>query len=284
MFGRRSDGVPVKGLDIIEKAGPHFMLERNDAMNMIFHDLRCEKLDEWLCKKREQGENYNYMHIVIASLVRLLAIRPDLNRFVVRGKVYQRKGIFISITVKKSLHDSAGTSAVKMEFSGKETLQEVVDIVNNTIKIATQEGENTSTLKKAKSFSHMPNFLIRWFLGFARFLDKRGALPKSLIKADPFHTSIYVTNLKSLKTDAILHHLFNFGTTGMFVSMGKEKLCPVVEHGKLAVGKIMKLGITMDERICDGFYFARSLRVWNDIMTNPSVLEKPFTLQDIINK
>jgi len=284
MFGRRSDGVPVKGLDLIEKAGPHFMKERNDAMNMMFDEVRCESLDEWISKKREEGFSYNYMHVVIASIVRLLALRPELNRFVNRGKIFQRKGIFVSITVKKSLHDGAADSAVKMEFSGKETIEEVTQIVNDTIKLATQDGEKTATLKEAKSFSRMPNFVLRWFLGFSRFLDKHDMLPKKLIKADPFHTSVYVTNLKSLKTDAIFHHLFNFGTTGMFVSMGKEKLAPVVENGKLAVGKVMKLGITMDERICDGFYFARSLRIWNDLIMHPETMEKPFVEQDIINK
>ena len=121
-------------------------------------------------------------------------------------------------------------------------------------------------------------------MGLVRWADNRGMLPKSLINASPFHTSVFVTNLKSIKTDAIIHHLYNFGTTTLFVAMGKEKEVPVVENGKLAVGKVMNLGINMDERGCDGFYFARSLKVWNDMFQNPSVLEKPFTEADIINK
>lgn len=280
MFGRRSDGKPVKGLGVIEKLGPHFMVARNDAMNMITHPLRCEAIDEYIAQKRAEGKIYNYMDIVTASMVRLLAVRPYLNRFVVRGKVYDRKGIFISITVKKSLKDTANDTTVKVPFTGKENLDEVKEKFNAAINAAF--AEETSTEKSAKKFTWLPNFLFRWAMGMIRWLDKHGMLPKKLIAASPFHTSVYLTNLKSIKCDAINHHLFNFGTTTLFVAMGKEKEMPVVEDGKLTVGKVMNLGITMDERPVDGFYFARSLRVWDNILTHPSILEKPFTENDII--
>ena len=116
----------------------------------------------------------------------------------------------------------------------------------------------------------MPNWLIKLGVGFLKRLDKHGMLPKSLIKVSPFHTSCFVTNLKSIKTDYIYHHLYDFGTTGLFISMGKEQLEPVVdENGDITVGKIMKMGIVTDERICDGFYYASSFRKFKDIMENP---------------
>lgn len=282
MFGRRSDGKPVKGLGIIEKAGPHFMSARNDAMNMATHPLRCEGMDAWIAKKREEGKSYSYMDIVLASMVRLLAVRPYLNRFVVRGKIFDRKGIFICMTVKKSLKDDSNDTIVKVGFTGKETIDEVKEKFSNAIKSAF-DGESSAE-KEGKSFSALPHFLFRWAMGLVRWLDNRGMLPKKLIAASPFHTSAYITNLKSIKTDAIYHHLYNFGTTSLFVAMGKEKLSPVVEDGKLAVGKVMNLGIVMDERPCDGFYFGRSLRIWNDILTDPTILERPFEDSDVILK
>ena len=282
MFGRRSDGTPVKGLGVVEKAGPHFMMARNDATNYATHPLRCEGMDKWIAEQREQGKTYSYMDIMVASIVRLLAVRPMLNRFCVRGKLFDRKGIFISMTVKKSLKDTANDTIVKVKFDGTETIDEVKEKFNAEIKKAFDE--ETKAESEGKKFTAMPNWLLRWAMGLVRWLDNRGMLPKKLIAASPFHTSAYLTNLKSIKNDAIYHHLFNFGTTTLFVAMGKEKDTPVVENGKLAIGKVMNLGITMDERPCDGFYFVRSLKIWNDLLTNPETLTKPFTLDDIILK
>lgn len=283
MFGRRSDGKPVKNMDIIEKLTSHFMPDRNDAMNMIMTEIHCENIDKFIAKKREEGIKYTYMDIVNASIVRLLAVRPMLNRFVMRGKVYQRKGIFISLSVKKKLKDDGESTEVKVEFTGNETLKEVTEKFDEEIKTCTQEANSTE--KVAKIFNKTPNFLLRWVMGLLRFMDKRGMLPKGLIKASPFHTSVFLTNLKSIKCDAIFHHVYNFGTTGMFISMGKEKLKPLIDkNGKLYVGKVMKLGITMDERFCDGFYFARSLRLFIKHIENPELLEMPFKEEDIINR
>lgn len=283
MFGRRSDGKAVKNMDIIERLTSHFMPDRNDAMNMIMNEIHCENIDKFIAQKREEGFRYTYMDIINASIVRILAMRPMLNRFVMRGKVYQRKGIFISLSVKKTLKDEGESTEVKVEFTGKETLEEVTKKFEEEIKKCTNEANSTE--KVATLFNKTPNFLLRWVMGLLRFMDKRGMLPKSLIKASPFHTSVFLTNLKSIKCDAIFHHVYNFGTTGMFISMGKEKMQPLVDKdGKLYVGKIMKLGITMDERFCDGFYFARSLRLFTKYIENPELLEKPFTEEDIVNK
>lgn len=283
MFGRRSDGTPVKDMDIIERLTSHFMPDRNDAMNMIMNQIRCEKIDEFIARKREEGIKYTYMDIINASIVRILALRPMLNRFVMRGKVYQRKGIFISLSVKKALSDTGESTEVKVEFTGKETISEVTKKFND--EIAKCVASENDTEKVAKFFNKIPNFILRWVMGLVRFLDRRGMLPKALIKVSPFHTSVFLTNLKSIKCDAIFHHVYNFGTTGMFISMGKEKLCPVVnKSGEIEVGKVMKMGITMDERYCDGFYFARSLRLFIKHIENPELLEIPFKEEDIVNK
>jgi hypothetical protein len=119
----------------------------------------------------------------------------------------------------------------------------------------------------------MPNCLVKLGVGTLKWLDRHGMLPKKIIKVSPFHTSCFITNLKSIKTDYIYHHLYDFGTTGLFISMGKENLEPVVEdNGTIGVGKIMKLGIVTDERICDGFYYAGSLRLFKELIENPQQL------------
>lgn len=119
-------------------------------------------------------------------------------------------------------------------------------------------------------------------VGFLKLLDRYGCLGKKLIDISPFHTSFYLTNLKSIKGDWIFHHLYNFGTTGMFVSIGKEKLEPCVNADeKLEVGKVMTLGITTDERYADGFYMLKSQRLWKTFLADPSKLEERLDIEPI---
>lgn len=279
MFGYRKDGKRIKYEDIMVKMTPHFMKTRNDATNSIMHPVRVEDMDAWIIEKSEkEGVIFNYMHCVMATIVRLLATRQRLNRFVVRGAVYQRNFITISLTIKRSLRDEGPESTLKVDFTGEETIYEVKEKIDKAISDSI-EADN-STQKVVQKLSFLPNWLLRGAIGFLRFLDSRCMLPKALIDVSPFHTSCYVTYLKSIKCDAIFHHIYNFGTTGIFVAIGKEKFAPVVDFEELKVGKVMNLGINMDERFCDGFYFAKSLRIWNDMFHNLHELEKPFVITD----
>lgn len=285
MCFKRSDGKRIKYEDILVKMTPHFMKTRNDAVNQIMHSVRVEDMDAWIREKSEkEGIVFNYMHVVMATIVRLLATRQRLNRFVVRGAVYQRNCISISLTVKRSLRDEGAESTIKVPFTGEETIYEVKEKIDNAIKESIDEDNKTQ--KAIKKLAILPNWLLRFAIGTIKWLDNRNMLPKALINASPFHTSVYVTYLKSIRCDAVFHHIYNFGTTGIFVAIGKEKFAPVADFEELKVGKIMNLGITMDERFCDGFYFAKSLRIWNDMFHNLSELEKPYKITDntIINQ
>ena len=279
MFGFRSDGKRIKYEDVMVKMTPHFMKTRNDANNQIMHPVRVEDMDAWIREKSEkEGIVFNYLHCVIATIVRLLAQRPRLNRFVVRGAVYQRNCISISLTIKRSLRDDGAESTLKIPFTGEETIYEIKEKVDNAIKESIDEDNGTQKVIQRLAF--MPNWLLRFAVNTIRFLDGCGMLGKKLLDLSPFHTSTYVTYLKSIKCDAVIHHLYNFGTTGIFVAVGKEKYEPVVEKEELKVGKVMNLGITMDERFCDGFYFAKSLRIWNDMFHNLKDLEQPYKITD----
>ena len=279
MFGFRSDGKRIKYEDVLVKMTPHFMKTRNDANNQIMHPVRVEDMDAWIREKSEkEGIVFNYLHCVIATIVRLLAQRPRLNRFVVRGAVYQRNCISISLTVKRSLRDDGAESTLKIPFTGEETIYEIKEKVDNAITESIDEDNGTQ--KVIQKLAFMPNWLLRFAVNTIRFLDGCGMLGKKLLDVSPFHTSTYVTYLKSIKCDAVIHHLYNFGTTGIFVAVGKEKYEPVVEKEELKVGKVMNLGITMDERFCDGFYFAKSLRIWNDMFHNLKDLEQPYKITD----
>lgn len=269
MFSKRSDGVKVKNLDPVTKAAPFFMPTRIGAQNFMQAEFRCEPIDEFIARQRKLGNSYTYTHLMIAALVRLLYLRPKLNYFINHNVIYERKDITVCMVVKKQLADDGEDVDLKFHFTGRESLPQIKQYVDSEIEKHIAPDSVYGTTKDADILGKLPNWLFRLALKFIRFLDRHNMMPKSLIEASCFHCSVFLTNLKSIKIDAILHHLYEFGNASLFVAMGKEKIAPVVEKNKeLKLGKVMNVGISMDERVADGFYFAKSLRIWKDIFAN----------------
>ena len=276
MFSKRSDGVKVKGLDAVTKAAPFFMPTRLGAQNYMLHEFRCEPIDEFIARQRRLGNNYTYTHIMMASLVRLLYLRPKLNYFVNHNVIYEHKDITICMVVKKKLNDESEDVDLKFHFTGRESLPQIKEYVDKLIAENVSEDSVYGTTKDADALGKLPNWLFRLAMKIIRWMDRHNMLPKKLIDASCFHSSCFLTNLKSIKIDAINHHLYDFGTCSLFIAMGKEKIAPVVEKNKeLKLGKVMNVGLTMDERVADGFYFGKTLRIWKDMFENLDCLLEP---------
>ncbi|MBR5706515.1 MAG: hypothetical protein IKX55_02965 [Bacteroidaceae bacterium] len=276
MLGFRPDGKKVKDIDPIQRIIPHIMRHRHDSQNLTGIDLPCEPMDNFIKDELAQGNGtYNYMHIVIAGIVRIIARYPRLNRFIMNGRIYARNAINVSFVVKKGMTADAAETTVKLDFTGLETLSQIRDKINEAITSNNNLDANNGTDKLARLITFTPNMVIAFLIWLIRFLDKHGILPMSIIKVSPFHTSAFVTNLKSIKGPSIFHHLYDFGNTGMFFSMGKESMVPVVEGGEMVIGKRMPFQIVTDERFCDGFYFVSALRLLKEFYLNPAMLKEP---------
>lgn len=272
MFGLRPDGVRVKNIDPIQKIVPHIMKERYDAQNMTHFDCPCEPLDDFIKSEREKGRSIKYMDIMMAGMVRIIATCPQLNCFVMNGRIFKRNEICISFVVKKGMSTDAAESLVKLKFTGHESLYEVKEKIDRAIVENAKMEANNGTEKLARLLTLTPNFLIKLLVGLIKLLDKHGLLPKAIIDLSPFHASCFITNLKSIKGPSIFHHLYEFGTTGIFLSMGKENLVPVVRNGQIEVGKVMPADFVLDERFCDGFYYVNALNYLKKLYMNPELL------------
>ena len=275
MFGFRPDGKKVKDIDPIQRIMPHIMRHRHDSQNFTTYDCPCEGFDAFIKQELAEGESYNYMHIVIAGLVRIIALFPRINRFIMNGRIYNHNTIQISFVVKKGLSAEAADTTVKLEFTGKESISEVRQKINDAIQANNNMDANNGTDKLARLLTFTPNFVLTILVGLIKFLDKHGLLPKAIIDVSPFHTSAFVTNLKSIKGPSIFHHLYDFGTTGLFFAMGKETLEPVVVGKEITIGKRMPLQIVTDERFCDGFYFVNALKTLRNLYNDPSLMKEP---------
>lgn len=276
MFGKRPDGRVIKTLAPLEKIMPYIMKTRVDSMTMYDDTFDCAPWDEYIQKKREQGIKITYMHIIIAAIVRMIALRPALNRFVMKGKVYTRPKIWISFAVHHKLVDGDVESTIKLCFEGTEGLLEIAEKIDEAIRKETveHEGEN-DTDQLARILTRVPGPLIALAVNTLMWMDRHNIMPKAVVELSPFHTSCFITNLKSLGIGHIFHHVYEFGTTSLFFAMGKEKFIPTIKDGELVEEKRLGFGLVSDERICDGLYFAKTLRQMRKLMKHPEELEIP---------
>ena len=275
MFGLRSDGRKIKTLDPIFRVIPHVMKERSDAHVYYTQDLPIKAEDEYSSKtESEKGIRMSYMNIIYAALVRLLAEKPFLNRFAMDGRTYARHGIFISLAIKKGMTEEAEETTLKIPFTGRENIFEIKEKLDSTIAINKDVKAENSTDKLAKLLSLVPDWLFKFIVNTLMYLDKHGMMPKAVINASPFHTSAFLTNLGSLGIDPIYHHLYNFGTTGVFLAMGKKKKSYIYEDDNIVEEKAICLKWVADERICDGFYYANALKSFYRYLKKPELLEQ----------
>lgn len=275
MFGKRPDGRVIKNIQPMMKIVPYLMKTRTDSMNMYEDVIPCEPMDAYIAEKKAQGIEMSYMTIMIAALVRLMALRPQLNRFVMNGKVYARPKIWISFVVHTTLKEDSEETTIKLCFEGTETILEIAEIINARIAKETGVKRTDNGTDKLVNFILSLGPITKLLVNTLIFMDKHNIMPKAVIELSPFHTSGFITNLKSLGINHIYHHVYEFGTTGIFLAMGKEKKVPVVQGNGFAIQKQLGWGLVSDERFCDGLYFARSLKKFKRFLADPAQLEVP---------
>lgn len=273
MFGYRSDGKKLKDIPPFFKIIPQIMKTRSDSQVYYTYDMPIKEMDKYIDKKAEENVKISYMDIIYSALVRLMAERPSLNRFVMNGRTYARNEILISLAIKKNLTDEGEETTIKLPFVGNENIFEIKEKLSNAINENKNIEIDNETDMLATALSIIPNFLLKFAINIIIFLDKHGMLPKAIIKASPFHTSAFLTNVASLGIDAIYHHLYDFGTTGIFLAMGKKKKSYIYDDDTFKEEKCISLAFVCDERICDGYYFANSVKLFNKYLKKPELLE-----------
>lgn len=267
----RADGKIVKSDDAEYAVVPHIMVERNDALNFIEIDIPAEPVQKYLNEKRKEGIVLSHLSLIIAAYARIVGEFPLLNRFIVNRKIYARNELAVSMVVLKSGADNGTMSKIKLDPA--DTVFEVNDKINYYVDTNRQAGDNNKTDKLVSTLLSIPGLLnvgVRIF----KWMDKHGLLPYSIIDASPFHASMGITNLASIRTNHIYHHIYNFGTTSVFLAMGNSREVPKRKaNGEIEFEKCIPFGCVMDERICSGLYYAKAFRKFRKYLENPELLE-----------
>lgn len=269
----RKDGRRVKDADPMYTVVPYIMNKRYDAMNMITLDIPVDTIRDYIKEKRREGVYMSHLGVIIAAYLRTAKHYPLLNRFVVNKKIYDRNAFDVAMVVLKNSADDEGTMS-KIRFDMDDDVLVVQSKIDKYINDNRSKENSNSTDKLIKTLLKLPG-LCNIGVGIFKFMDKHGWLPSSIINASPFHTSLTVSNLASIKTNHIYHHVYEFGTTSVFITIGNMREVAFREKGEIVFKKCLPLGVVMDERICSGSYFANAFRNIKAYLTNPRLLEGP---------
>lgn len=265
----------VKGISPMARLTPYIMETRCTSQNFIFDRINMPKIDEYIKKKQSQGlVNFNIMHVILAAYARACSQRPAINRFIRGQKVYTRKKVEVSLVVKKEMTLEAPDTVIKVILDPRATADEVYQRFSEKIE-GYRQTPDSSFDKLAKVLNFIPGLFLRWTIRFLRFLDYFGLLPRALTKLSPFHASLFITSMGSLGIPPVVHHLYDFGTLPTFIAFGsRQRELKVNEDGSVTKNSYIEITYNLDERICDGFYYASALKLMRGYFKKPELLDE----------
>ncbi len=276
-FGDRKDGTLLRNLDSMHYIMP--LMYPNRCDNEAFMHVRIDltEAEKFLAEKNYEGipYKYNLFQLVVTAVLKTIMLRPCLNRFIANQNMYQRNELTAAFTVKKIFSDKGGEALARIYAKEEDTLDSIHDEIYRQVSFCRSEKKDAST----ESMDFLQKIPGKHLIGAAaRFLDRHGWMPKDVIATDPYYCSAVLTNLGSLKIDAGYHHMTNWGTNSFFCAIGLMKKRPFFdEEGNVSMRMSVNLGLTIDERIADGYYYAKSIRLLKTLLENPRLLEKPLS-------
>lgn len=275
-WGDRYDGYRVRETDPLFYVIPHIMRTRLDSQVFFEEEIDISTLREFVLKHRADIPGLSTYHIIVAAVIRTIAQRPRLNRFVSGRKIYARNYLRASLAIKKSKSDDAEEMLVMPEFTPYDTLCDIAGKFNKLVDEARTEDVGNQTDTIVRIINYLPGSLVKFVVWAIRTLDSFGKMPKIINRLSPFHSSLFVTNVGSIGLNSIYHHLYEFGTTSMFLAIGKKETVRCIDgNGEASDKTVIKVRFVLDERICDGFYFATAIKHFKKIMKKPELLLAP---------
>lgn len=270
---KRFDGTLIKEVDPFHSMVPYIMPKRTEAEVSITESFDISNLNKFIQEEnKKDGNNVKLFHCICMAVAKTIYHRPKFNIFISGRHFYQRKDITLSFVAKQKFEDEAQEVLMFMKVKPEMTLNDVSHIILGDVKKARTESGND--LDKTMNFvGKLPRLLLEIIFFVVRRLEYHGRMPQFLMKGDPNYSTILLSNLGSIGAKSCYHHLSNYGTCSLMMTIGTAHT--IEEKNSNETKDVVDITLTMDERIADGFYFAKSLKIFNYLFSNPEELLKP---------
>ena len=276
--GDRRDGIWIKDVPGLNVLLANLYPRRTDSEVFLHQELDVTELIHFIDRKNGPDAPYKttMFHCFVNIVARVLMERPKMNRFIQGRRFYQRKDISISFVAKRRFSDHSEESLMQYIARGTDTLDDVSRLIAGDVHKMREETSATGLDSTINKLAALPRPLLMMFTQCLQWLDFWDLVPKCLTDKDSNFSSVLLSNLGSIRCPSVYHHLNNYGTNSIIITIGTiRKGLVLMEDGATQVRDVMDIGATLDERIADGFYFARSLKLIQHICSHPELLERP---------
>lgn len=276
-WGDRRDARWIRDVDGLHAIMPHLMNKRTDSEVYINQEFDVTELMTFLDERNmsETGDRTKFFHCIIMAVARLIQIRPDLNVYISGRRMYRRHRTSMAFVARRDFSDGSRESLIITEVDEDWTLRKVTDEITGTVK-EVRTSDSYGVDRTMDMLSKIPRAVLMAVAGVVRILDFYGKTPRSLTRGDPNFCTVLLSNLGSIGCSSVYHHLNNYGTNSIVVTIGTVHNSEVLhDDGSKHIRKMVDVGITMDERIADGMYFARSMKILQQILSKPELLDIP---------
>lgn len=276
-WGDRRDATLLRDIDSMHYIMPLMYPNRCDNEAFISERIDLTNVNKYLEKKNagNPAYKYNIFQIIVTAVLKTITLRPQLNRFIANYNLYQRDGVSAAFTIKKIFTDEGDEALAFLRAKPTDNIDSVHDEIFRQVSYVRNEGKDPST-ESMDMLQKIPLIFKKPLGAGARFLDRHGWMPQSVIETDPYQSSVVLANLGSIKLHSGYHHLTNWGTTSLFCIVGEKKPRRFeLGDGTTELRDSIDIGLTVDERISDGFYCSRAVRLLKTLLENPELLELP---------
>lgn len=276
-WGDRRDGYLLRDMAPLHRMMPCMFPNRCDNEAFIQEKIEIENLQKYVTMKNSLNPEHPYklFHVIVAAMVKTVTLRPKMNRFIQGERMYMRNHLACSFIIKKMFNDEGKEAIAYIKFPQDSTMDSVHTLIMDEIYRGRGENLDPAT-DNLDMISKIPGWLLRVAVRFLNWLDFHGKMPYSLTVGDPSYASVMLTNLGSIKLNAAYHHLTARGTNSVFVVIGGIHKHPIYdEKGNVTMKECVDLGLTIDERIADGYYYAKTIALLKHLLQNPHLLDTP---------
>ena len=273
MRNKRIDGDRIKDLDGFHSIVPYVMPKRTEAEVSSTEKFDVTDLCAYMKRRNaDEGKNLKLFHAFCTAVARTIYLRPKMNIFIAGKRFWQRRDITLSFVAKQKFEDTAEETLMFLKVLPEMNIDAISDVILGNVRTVRENKSND--LGQTMDFvGKLPRFVLEIVFGFLKLCEYWGIMPKSLMKGDPNYSTALLSNLGSIKAGAPYHHLSNYGTCSIMITIGTmHKERRKMEDGTEQERDILDATFTLDERIADGFYYAKSLRITRYLLEHPEYL------------
>ena len=253
-----------------------YLTDRQDADVYMNKKIDVTELVKYMKKKKLENKDITYFHAFSIAIAKVIYNRPKLNRYIINHKCYQRNDVILTFTAKVDFSDDAKEVMSLIKVDEKDNINTLSEKIKEKVNTFRNKKKQNSTDDSLDFLDKFPGWMLKYFIApIVKFMDRHDLLPNSLNNDLLYNSTVILSNLGSIKCGAIYHHLTNFGTNGILITIGnihKEQL--VMPNGKVEIRDVVEFGINLDERVADGVYFSKAVNLLDYIMSNPETLER----------